>query len=137
MFEKLDEVDLRYEQIQQQLQEPGITDNQKKYRALMKELADLEDIVATYRAYKRVQKELTENKDLLLSEKDEELRALAKEELTTLEEQQGVLSERLKILLIPKDPNDEKNIILEIRAGAGGDEAALFAEELFRSYSMF
>lgn len=136
MFTKLDEVENRYEEVQMQLQKPDIASDQKKYRALMKELASLEKIVGPYRAYKKKKKDLDENRELA-SDSDPEIREMAKDEIRSLEKEIPVLEEELKILLLPKDPNDEKNIILEIRAGAGGDEASLFAEELFRGYTHF
>jgi peptide chain release factor 1 len=137
MFKKLDEVESRFEQINQMLQEPGITNDQDKYRNLMKELSDLERVVQVYRRYKKLMSDISGNKDILEDEKDEELRALAKEEISTLEPEIEGIEKELKLLLLPRDPNDDKNIILEIRAGAGGDESALFAEELFRAYSLF
>jgi len=137
MFGKLDEVESRFEQITQDLQRPGITDDQSKYRKMMKELSDLELVVKAYRQYKIDKRQLQESKDLLASENDAELRAMAKEEITELEKSVAALESELKILLLPKDPNDDKNIILEIRAGAGGDEAGLFAKELFRAYSLY
>ena len=137
MFKKLDEVETRLNHISQQLQEPGIANDQNKYRALMKELSDLEQVVSVYRKYKKTNGEIQSNKDLLAEENDPELRQLAKEELTELERELVELEAELKVLLLPKDPNDDKNIILEIRAGAGGDEACLFAEELFRAYNLY
>lgn len=136
MFSKLEEVESRYEQVNLQLQNPDIASNQTKYRGLMKELSDLEKVVLVYRQYKAKLKELQGNKELL-EENDEEIRAMAKEEIKILDEELPKIEEELKIALLPKDPNDDKNIILEIRAGAGGDEAALFAEELFRAYVHF
>lgn len=137
MFKKLDEVEVRYNQVNQQLQRPDVADDQKAYRELMKELAELEKVVSIYSEFKKVRTEIESQKELLDSEKDEELRELIKEELPGLEEQMVSMEQELKIALLPKDPNDEKNIILEIRAGAGGDEASLFAEELFRAYSIY
>ncbi|MCB0390789.1 MAG: peptide chain release factor 1 [Bdellovibrionales bacterium] len=137
MFEKLNEVETRYEHITQQLQEPGITEDQNRYRSLMKELADLESLVEKFRSYKKTIHNIKDNKTLLEEESDEELRQLAKEELGELEDEKVLLEKELKIALLPKDPNDEKNVIIEIRAGAGGDEASLFAEELFRGYTLF
>ncbi len=137
MFKKLDEVEQRYERLQMDLQNPTITANQEKYTKLMRDLAALTDVVETYRRFKKVQSELIDNKEILATESDEDLRQLAKEEIPSLEEEQGRLEEMLKVALLPKDPNDEKNVILEIRAGAGGDEASLFAEELFRAYSYY
>lgn len=137
MFSKLDEVESRYEQVNMQLQRPDVASNQTQYRALMKELSDLEKIVSVYRDYKKKKSDLEANKEMLGSETDEELREMAKEEIKGLESEIGPLEDRLKILLIPKDPNDDKNVLLEIRAGAGGDEASLFAEELFRGYAHY
>lgn len=137
MFSKLADVESRYEQVNLQLQRPDIAADQKQYRAYMKELADLEKIVLVYREYKTKSANLKASKELLTAEQDQEMRELIREEIKELEIQVPDLESRLKILLIPKDPNDEKNIILEIRAGAGGDEASLFADELFRAYTHF
>ena len=137
MFSKLDEVESRFEEVNLQLQKPDIASNQKQYRSLMKELSDLEKIVLPYRDFRRQKKELEQNKILMTNESDAELKELIREDIKSLEASLTKLEEQLKILLIPKDPNDDKNIILEIRAGAGGDEAALFADELFRSYTHF
>lgn len=117
--------------------EPGVANNQERYRSLMKEMSDLEKVVVVFREYKKTRADLEGNKHILETESDEDLRAMAKEELATLEAQVTEAEERLRILLLPKDPNDDKNIIMEIRAGAGGDEASLFAQELFRAYSHF
>lgn len=137
MFSKLDEVESRYEQVNMQLQRPDVASDQKQYRALMKELSDLEKIVSVYRVFKKKSTELADNKSLLETETDEEMRSMAKEEIKSLEVEVADIQQQLRILLIPKDPNDDKNIILEVRAGAGGDEASLFAEELFRGYTHF
>lgn len=134
MFSKLDEVESRYEEVNMQLQRPDVASNQKQYRAYMKELSDLEKVVFAYREFKKKKADLQSSKEMLAVESDEELREMAKEEIRQLEPELLALEERLKILLIPKDPNDDKNVILEIRAGAGGDEASLFADELFRGY---
>ncbi|MCX7977945.1 MAG: peptide chain release factor 1 [Bdellovibrionaceae bacterium] len=134
MFSKLDEVESRYEQVNLALQKPDIASDQKQYRALMKELAQLESVVSAYREYRRKSSDLKNNKELLTAESDQEMRELLREEIKSLEAEISALEERLRLALLPKDPNDEKNIILEVRAGAGGDEAALFAEELFRGY---
>lgn len=137
MFSRLDEVESKYERIHQQIQEPGITDDTQRYTALMKELAELEKVVLVYRQFKKVSADLRSSKEILETEKDPDLRELAKEEIPDLEAQKENLEQELKILLLPKDPNEGKNIILEVRAGAGGDEASLFAEELFRSYTLY
>jgi len=134
MFSKLAEVESRYEQVNLQLQRPDIASDQKQYRAYMKELADLEKIVVVYREYKTKSANLKASKELMTAETDNEMRELIREEIKELEAAIPQLEEQLKILLIPKDPNDDKNIILEVRAGAGGDEASLFADELFRAY---
>ena len=137
MFSKLDEVESRYEQVNLALQKPDVASDQKQYRSLMKELSDLEKIVTVYRDYKNKKNSLKDNKELLTAENDNEMRELIREEIRILETDIPDLEQQLKILLIPKDPNDDKNIILEIRAGAGGDEASLFAEELFRGYGHY
>lgn len=137
LFNKLDELVQKHESITHQLQNPSIVSQQEKFRQLMKEHAELEKIVKVYQAYKSLQKNLADNKKLLETESDEEIRQMAKEDISAIEPQISELSEKIKLLLLPKDPNDDKNILLEIRAGAGGDEASLFAEELFRSYGYF
>jgi peptide chain release factor 1 len=134
MFSKLDEVESRYEEVNMQLQRPDVAANQTQYRAFMKELSDLEKVIVVYREFKKKKADLEASKAMLGSETDEELREMAKEEIRQLESEMGPLESKLKLLIIPKDPNDDKNIILEIRAGAGGDEASLFADELFRGY---
>ncbi len=137
MFKKLEEVESKYEQVNQQLQEPGVANDLGRYKALMMELAEMEGVVQSYRAFKKVKNGLEESKQILAEENDEELRQLAKEEISELEKEGETLEAELKVALLPKDPNDGKNVILEIRAGAGGDEASLFAEELFRGYGLF
>ncbi len=137
MFSKLDEVESRYEQVNLALQRPDIASNQKEYLAYMKELAELEKVVLLYRDYKQKTQNLKSSKELLTNESDNEMRELIREEVRELETAIPSLEDQIKIALIPKDPNDDKNIILEIRAGAGGDEASLFAEELFRAYTHF
>jgi len=137
MFKKLDEVENNYEHLQMKLQDPQITADPKQYTNLMKEIAEIEEIVLSYKEYKSCKDGMKSSLEMLDTEKDEEMRAMAKEELNELTSKSKALEESLKILLLPKDPNDNKNIILELRAGAGGDEASLFAEELFRAYSFF
>lgn len=136
MIEKLAEVEKRYEQLEQMLSDPQLLGQQKEYSRVAKERAELEELVSCYREWKRTEQEIEENRELL-KEKDEALRELAKEELSALREKKEELESRVKILLLPKDPNDNKNIILEIRAGTGGEEAALFAAALFRMYSRY
>ena len=137
MFHKLEEVAHRYESITHQLQNPTVAANQEKFRSLMKEHRDLEKIVFPFRELNKLKKELIENKELLSSEKDAELREMVREEVQAAEARILELEEELKIALLPKDPNDDKNIILEVRAGAGGDEASLFAEELYSAYNHY
>lgn len=137
MFKRLDDVEKKYEGVAQQILDPNVISDTKKYAQLMKEYSNLKEIVDVYREYKKLDQERRDNKQILEEEKDEDLRAMAKEELPGLEASIENLSAQLKILLLPKDPNDGKNIILEIRAGAGGDEASLFSEELFRAYTHY
>lgn len=137
MFGKLDDVEKKYEELCHRLQAPDVAGDQNKFRQLMKEQADLEKVVTIYRKYKNLKKTIEDNKQMLSEEKDEELRAMAKEELDEAETLIVGIEEELQIALLPKDPNDDKNIILEIRAGAGGDEASLFAEELFTAYKHY
>jgi peptide chain release factor 1 len=133
VFNQLDEVEKKYEQYLLQLENPSVVQDNKKYTELMRTLAELREVVETYRAYKKAKADHQANLNLL-SESDEELRDLAKEEIKSLEALILDLESKLKVLLLPKDPNDEKNIIIEIRAGAGGDEASLFAQELYEAY---
>lgn len=137
MFESLDEIIVHYEELMMELGSPDVANNQDRFRKLMKEQSDLEPLVNTYKQYKNSKKSQEDALALLDSESDEELREMAKEELADSKKLESELEEKLKILLLPKDPNDDKNIVLEIRAGAGGDEAALFAAELFRMYQHY
>lgn len=134
MFDRLDDILIHYEEVMQALNEPDVTENQTRFRKLMKEQADLAPIVEAYKAYKKAKQDIEDSLLLLDEESDEEMRELAKEELADAKKRVEELEQELKILLLPKDPNDDKNIMLEIRAGAGGDEAALFAAELYRMY---
>ncbi len=134
MFKKLEDVELRYSKLQEQLHDTQFSSDTKKLTQALKENAELEPIVITYRAYKKAVTDLAANKEILASENDEDMRQMAKEEINSLEDSIKRSEEELKLLLLPKDPNDEKNIILEIRAGAGGDEASLFTQELFDGY---
>jgi peptide chain release factor 1 len=136
MFDKLEEVEKRYQELEGLMSDPNLLGQQKEYSKLAKERSELEEIVTCFREWKKVERETQENR-LLLDENDEAIRELAKEELNALRERKDKLEERLKFLILPKDPNDNKNVILEIRAGTGGDEAALFAAELFRMYSRY
>ncbi len=134
MFDKLDDLLRRYEEIMNELSEPSVTANQERFRALMKEQSDLEPIVRAYREYKKKRQDIEDSLAMLDGENDEEMRELLKEELADSRARVEELEKELKVLLLPKDPNDEKNVIVEIRAGAGGDEAALFAAEVYRMY---
>lgn len=137
MFDKLEDLVKRLEEILNQLGEPGVANDQNLYRKLMKEQAELTPIVEKYTEYKQAKEGIDDSLALLETESDEEMRELAKEELNDCKERLGGIEESLRILLLPKDPNDEKNVVVEIRAGAGGDEAALFAAELYRMYVHF
>ncbi len=134
MFDRLEDLVLRLEEVLNQLSEPDVASDAGRFRKLMKEQSDLTPIVETYKEYKKNRQNIEESLALLEEESDEEMRELAKEELNDSKENVEKLEEKLKILLLPKDPNDDKNVIVEIRAGAGGDEAALFAAEIYRMY---
>ena len=137
MFDKLEDILLRFEEIMNQLSEPDVANDNNRFRKLMKEQSDLAPIVDAYKAYKQANQNIEDSLAMLEDENDEEMRELAKEELNESREAVGELENKLKILLLPKDPNDDKNVIVEIRAGAGGDEAALFAAEIYRMYVHF
>ncbi|MBR4719372.1 MAG: peptide chain release factor 1 [Lachnospiraceae bacterium] len=134
MFDKLDDLIMRYEDIMNELNEPGVADNQQRFRALMKEQSDLAPIVETYKEYKKNKQDIEDSLVMLSDESDEDMKEMLKEELSNARKNVEELEDKLKILLLPKDPNDDKNVIVEIRAGAGGDEAALFAAEIYRMY---
>ena len=134
MFNKLKGVEERYEELTAEISKPEVIADQNTWKKLMKERADMEDIVNKYREYKQVRTDIDSAKELL---NDKELHELAQMELVTGEEKLRVIEEELKALLLPKDPNDDKNVIVEIRGGAGGEEAALFAGTLFRMYSRY
>ena len=137
MFDKLDDMLIHYEELMRMLGDPDVTQDTKRFTRLMKEQADLAPIVEAYKQYKQAKQDVEDSLALLEEESDEEMREMAKEELSDARKRIEDLEHELKILLLPKDPNDDKNIILEIRAGAGGDEAALFAAELYRMYSNY
>jgi peptide chain release factor 1 len=137
MFDKLEDLLIRFQEIEDEMMSPDVVNDQNNYKKLRKEHADLSDIVEKYKEYKAIQKSIEDSLAMLEEESDEELRELAKEELAECKQQLPKIEEELKILLLPKDPNDEKNVIVEIRGGAGGDEAALFAAELYRMYVMY
>ena len=134
MFDKLEDLLIRYEEIMGELSSPGIADNQARFRKLMKEQSDLTPIVNAYKEYKECKETGADSLSMLEGESDEEMREMLKEEMNTAKKRIEELEHELKILLLPKDPNDDKNVIVEIRAGAGGDEAALFAAEIYRMY---
>ncbi|HEY5673073.1 MAG TPA: peptide chain release factor 1 [Malonomonas sp.] len=136
MFASLEDVVDRFREVEGLLSEPAALSDQNRYRSLTKEHADLAEVVRVYGKYKQVCSDIEGNRELL-QDSDPEMKELARAELPLLEEQLAQLEDELKLLLLPKDPNDEKNIILEIRAGTGGDEAALFAADLFRMYSRY
>jgi len=136
MFEKLEEVENRYEELERLLADPKVLANPKEMQKLARERAEITKLVETYRVYRKVSDEIQESRALLL-ESDEEMRELAKSELQSLKERQAAVEQEIKVLLLPKDPRDEKNIFLEIRAGTGGEEAALFAADLFRMYAKY
>jgi peptide chain release factor 1 len=136
MFDKLEAVEKRYQDLEGLLADPDVIGKRAEFQKLSKERADIVELVETFREYKRVIGELEANKPLL-EEKDPEMRAMAREESTRLAGEQTRFEEKLKLLLLPKDPNDDKNIVLEIRGGTGGEEAALFAADLFRMYSRY
>src|ERR1700687_3184512 len=137
MFERLDQIEARYEELTNALASPDIVNDSAKYQKTAKAHAEIAPMVEKYREYKDLTKGIAESKALLADEKDPEMRAYAQEELTQLEGRVKAVEEELKVLLLPKDPNDEKNIILEIRAGTGGDEATLFAAEILRMYTRY
>ena len=134
MFDKLDFILEKYEELSKKVSDPAVIAKQKEWQKLMKEMSDLEPIVKEYTAYKKAKEDLEEAKEILDMEDDEELREMAREELKANEAAIEEYTENLKILLLPKDPNDDKNVILEVRAGTGGDEAALFGSDLLRMY---
>jgi peptide chain release factor 1 len=136
MFDKLESVERRFLEIESRLADPALASNPDEFRKLSREHASLQDLVAEFKNYKNLQSEIASNKELV-GDKDAELSAMAKDELKRLEPAYEESHKRLQILLLPKDPNDGKNIVFEIRAGAGGEEAALFAGELFRLYQRF
>lgn len=137
MLEKLVEVENRYEELERLLADPVVMSDYEKMIEYSKERSNLEDLVSSYRVYKRQLDQLEQARTMLYEEDDEELREMAKLEIDELEEATEALAERLKMMLLPKDPRDEKNVIMEIRSGAGGEEAALFAADLFRMYTRY
>ena len=137
MFDKLDGILERYDEILEQLNDPNVVSDQSNFRKLMKEQSDLAPIVELYKKYKEAKQTIEDSLAILDEESDEDMRELAKEELNEAKASIPEMEDQLKILLLPKDENDDKNVIVEIRGGAGGDEAALFAAELYRMYCMY
>ncbi|OGL43810.1 MAG: peptide chain release factor 1 [Candidatus Schekmanbacteria bacterium RBG_16_38_11] len=137
MFEKLEWFEKRFEELNKLMSDPRAWDNPDDFPRYAREHSELSKIVELYRQYKKIQTELQNSRTMLKDEEDEELKNLAKEEIERLDSELAVVEKNLKLLMLPKDPNDEKNILLEIRAGAGGEEAALFASNLFRMYSRY
>ncbi len=134
MFDKLENVEKRYEELNEKISDPEVIANQNEWKKLMKEHADIEEIVEKYREYKKVQNSIEDLKEML---EDKEMHDLAQAELDEARANLPKIEEELKLLLVPKDPNDDKNVIVEIRGGAGGEESSLFAGDLFRMYSMY
>ena len=134
MFENLEEIEIKYEDLTKKISDPEVISNQEEWRKMMKEHSDIEPIVLKYREYKAVKKNFEDSKEML---NDPDMKDLAEMEMLDAKDKLPVLESELKILLIPKDPDDDKNVICEIRGGAGGDEAALFSATLFRMYSMY
>ena len=134
MFDRLEDLLIRFEEIMSELNEPFVVNDQTRFQKLMKEQSDLQPIVDAYKEYKESKQTVEDSLSMLEEESDEEMREMLKEELNDAKKNIEELEHKLKILLLPKDPNDEKNVIVEIRAGAGGDEAALFAAEIYRMY---
>ncbi|AEO26885.1 peptide chain release factor 1 [Listeria monocytogenes] len=137
MYDRLQAVEDRYDELNELLSDPDVVSDPKRLRDLSKEQSGITATVETYREYKNVNEQINETKELLGEKLDDEMREMAKEEFAELQKEKTDLEERLKLLLVPKDPNDDKNVILEIRGAAGGDEAALFAGDLFRMYSKY
>jgi len=136
MFQKLEAIEEKLETIERQLADPSVIADQEKYLRQVRERAEISDLVENYRRYKKVRKQIEDNHELL-DGSDEEIKELAKGEMPVLKEELESLEKKLKLLLLPRDPRDEKNVLLEIRAGTGGEEAALFAADLFRMYARY
>jgi peptide chain release factor 1 len=136
MFDRLDQLEERYEDLGRQLSDPTLVNDQKKFQTTAKQHRDLEPIVEKFRTYRKIKEGIEEAK-AMLTDSDPDVKAMAEEELSSLEPRLAPVEEELKVLLLPKDPNDDKNVIIELRAGTGGDEAALFVAEVFRMYLRF
>ena len=137
LSEKLDQLDIRYQEMTQELSTPEVVSDSARYQKLAKQHAELEDIVNKHREFKQIEKDLAGAHQMVQESEDPEMKHMAQEEEKQLTARKETVEQQLKLLLIPKDPNDDKNIILEIRGGTGGDEAALFAADLFRMYSRY
>jgi len=137
IYDKLEKVVRRYEELTEKMGDPSLYDRQDEYKALTTERSSIEELVQTYREYKKIQEDITGAKDILKNENDNDLREMAKEELVGLEEKLPELEKNLQVLLLPKDPIDDKNVIVEIRAGAGGDEASIFVADVYRMYQNY
>ncbi|WP_239255144.1 peptide chain release factor 1 [Listeria ilorinensis] len=137
MYDRLQAVENRYEELNELLSDPDVVSDPKRLRDLSKEQSGITETVETYRHYKEVSNQIEETKELLGEKLDDDMREMAKEELSDLQDEKVTLEEKMKLLLVPKDPNDDKNVIMEVRGAAGGDEAALFAGDLFRMYSRY
>jgi len=138
MLQELEEIKEKYRQLTLSLSDPALVSNPQKVKKVAKERADLEPLVKKYKNYEKIKNDIKESEEILADpQSDSDLKKLAEDELKELGQEEEKIKEELRILLLPKDPNDEKNVFLEIRAGAGGDEASLFAQDLFRMYSRF
>ncbi len=137
MFDKLDFITEKYQELSEKVADPAVISDQKTWQKYMKEMAEIEPIVKSYEAYRKMQSDLADAREIMDLEDDEEMKEMAKEEAKELEDKMAKAQEDLKVLLLPKDPNDDKNVILEIRAGTGGEEAALFGADLLRMYSRY
>jgi peptide chain release factor 1 len=133
---KLEEIEERYNELSTEMAEPGVVADQKRYQKIAKQHSDISEVVEKFREWKSVEEQLGETK-LMLEDSDPDMAAMAQDEVASLETRQAELSENMRVLLLPKDPNDEKGIVLEVRAGTGGDEASLFAAEVFRMYCRY
>jgi len=138
MFDQLADIENEFELLTRKMSDPDVAQDHSLFRKLSKQRSELEPLVSAYREYNRINSQISDSYEILSdSGSDQDLKALAEEELTSLKEELTEIEDRLKLLLLPKDPNDERNVVLEIRAGTGGDEAALFAAEIFRMYSRY
>src|SRR6476659_8323314 len=137
MLEKLEAIEARYEELTEQMSSPELLGDQSRYAKVAKQHCDLEEIVTKYRELKSIERGIVDSREMLEIEEDAEMLELARAELVELEDRREKVEAELKVLLLPKDPNDEKNVIIEIRAGTGGDEATLFAAEIARMYTRY